>query len=174
MSKKFKLLLVAILVMPMMFCLTACGGSDQLFTERVPMITIPGGEYVLTYEMANGFEYGITNGKYTNVGTNPGMQKLLGVKRSMIIKENLAINKQTVYNYEQWKDDEDIIWNTAKTEGYFQYVGTYVADAFGMITIIGDPSHEFGVCTYSNGKMKISDAKPESGNYGIRIFQLVE
>jgi len=55
MSKSVKMLALTLFVLPVMFVLSACGmTTEQVFNERIPMLTIPNGEYRLVSWNANG------------------------------------------------------------------------------------------------------------------------
>ena len=169
MKKSMKLLLVAVLVLPMMFMLSACGSTaEQVYFERVPMISIPDGKYEMVYFMERGIEFEIEDGIMIDEKSYYD-----GLKISIEVMGNVILQKQTYFDFDKWGDDKYIVWNEDESEGVsITRMVTYLADAFGLITF--DDGGHGAVWTYTNGRITLSYAYAEDGYYGVGVFQLVE
>ena len=146
-------MMMLVLVVPMSFMLTACGSTaEQLYLERVPMLTIPEGEYKLEYCFINDEEvnvefywqvmalmqtknYGDWT-KYMN-DNEEALKEGLGISSGMNlwaktkIVGNMLIMKGLGFELEkEGQDDEKAMaeWMTTNRS-------VYLADAYGKIEL---------------------------------------
>ena len=156
MKQKAKMMMLAIMVVPMMFLLTACGmTTEQVYNERIPMITIPEGEYVLVSA------YQRNLGPNTEWETSGG---IAGTETSVYIRAN-------VFTFTVDLDGT----------GYQRIDSLYSADAFGRITLYGNilpgMSHVgqvMVVYSYNTITMSfVNDSNPNSTIAFVWIFERV-
>ena len=115
MKKGMKMLLVAVLVLPMMMLLSACGTTaEQLYLERVPMLTVPEGRYELVSYMSDWEKATVTDGTVVHGGnttTYYWLEVSGNALRTVVESDNIHGKNVVIKNYH------------------------YVADAFGVLKL---------------------------------------